>query len=126
MASSLALNWFFFEGLQVIFANQVCPALVIHNRFWKDKGHMCINNFYYFTFAFFFNILSDIHKNRRNGGGGMCPKSLPPEIKILTVLQFILFCPIIFGPSPIPSIHMCTIHKSYTYTCNFCLSPLLH
>ena len=118
-------------GLEIGFfwraATDICKSSVPHTcDTYLDYGRtraICT----YITFAFFTSAFSLI--SIRTGGtgerwgGGTCLKSLPPEIQILTVLQFIMLCLQISGPSAVLAIHMCTIHKSYTYACNFCLSP---
>ena len=121
MTSMLALNHFLWRAI-----TDICKSSVPHtcDTKWIMEGQRQYVH-RYINFAFFTYALSDIHKNRRNWvevGGVTCLKSLPPEIQILTVLQFIILYPQNFGPSAILAIHMSTIHKSYAYACNFCLS----
>ena len=70
---------FFFEGLQLLFANQVCRTHVIHNVFLKDKGYMDICNFCFFTSAL--SLISI----RAGGTGGDVPQepSLPQKYRYL-------------------------------------------
>ena len=124
MTLSLALKLFFFEGLKLMFANQVSSTHVIHNGLWKDMGHMWIYNFCLFTFAIsLISIRTGGTGGTGWGKGDVTQEPSPRNTDTNSLLQFIMFCPIIFGPSTIPAIHMCTIHKSYTYTGNFCFSP---
>ena len=65
--------WIYFDGLQLLFANQVCRTHVINNGLWKDKCHTYIYNFCFFAFAF---LLPRYPKEPAELEGWQCYKSV--------------------------------------------------
>ena len=123
MTSSLALN-FFLKGCNWYLQIKCAPQMWYIMDYGRTRT-ICA----YITFACSLSHslwypLELVELGGRGWGkGDVTQEPSPRNTDTNSLLQFLMFCPIIFGPSAIPAIHMCTIHKSYTYTCNFCFSP---
>ena len=111
MTSSLALN-FFLKGCNW-YLQIKCAA---HMWYIMDYGRtraICayLYNFCLFTFAFsLISIRTGGTGGRGWGKGDVTQEPSPRNTDTNSLLQFIMFCPIIFGPSTIPAIHIRAIH----------------